>query len=292
MATSDPDAFSPAESTPQFSFNGVMNSNDRHGADTQLPPQFIASAQSPVENQSDPTLSPTQSKLHPLPSKPAYISSPPPNVTHSTSAQPKPRIVGGFEVDDDPEDEEEAQDEKDELDVYDPSAGLDFDTPTPADVPSNHIPNPLDRISQSPEQEIGITPAPVQATGSPTDADFSSSTPAPGANVDLHAPRGTTATPSHPAPDPPHHISPPRPQVNGSFASGLSKSRLAHDVVGILEDRIKDDLRGDTDAYLELIDEFKTRNKQEEVRRVYEDYLKVFPFAVRAICLHPSIRQY
>jgi cleavage stimulation factor subunit 3 len=51
--------------------------------------------------------------------------------------------------------------------------------------------------------------------------------------------------------------------------------------VGILEDRIKDDPRGDIDAYLELIDEFKTRNKQEEVRRVYEDYLKVFPFAVR-----------
>ncbi|KIX10262.1 uncharacterized protein Z518_01343 [Rhinocladiella mackenziei CBS 650.93] len=195
----------------------------------------------------------------------------------STTSVPPPsqaqaRIVGGFEVDDDPEDEEGTPDGKDEGDVYDPSIGLDFDAPTPA--PSN----PLDRTFQSPEQENGIAPVPVQATGSP--ADISSSTLPAGAD----APRAATATPSQTAPDAPAQPSPPRSHVNGSVAPGLPKSRLAHDVVGILEDRIKDDPRGDTAAYLELIDELKSRNKQDDVRRVYEQYLAVFPLAAEQWC--------
>jgi len=71
--------------------------------------------------------------------------------------------------------------------------------------------------------------------------------------------------------------------VNGSVAPALPKSRLAHDVVGILEDRIKEDPRGDMSAYLELIDELKSRNKQDEVRQAYEQYLSVFPMAVRVL---------
>ena len=82
------------------------------------------------------------------------------------------------------------------------------------------------------------------------------------------------------APNGPAQVSPPRSSVNGSVAPALPKSRLAHDVVGILEDRIKDDPRGDTSAYIELIEEFKSRNKTEDVRRIYNQYLDVFPAAV------------
>ena len=283
MATPEQEVFSPSEGAAQSSFFDGMVTGSEQPAIAQFPPSFPTTEQSPDDNQDDPTLSPIHSKLHRLPAKPTNKLTSQPAMTQSISAQPRPRILGGFEVDDDPEDEEEAQDEKDDLDVYDPSVNLDFDTPTPADAPSNQIPNSLDRTSQSPEQEIGITPAPVQATGSPANADFVPSTPALGASADMHAPRAATATPSYTVPDLPTQTSPPRPHVNASLAPGLPKSRLAHDVVGILEDRIKDDPRGDIDAYLELIDEFKTRNKQEEVRRVYEDYLKVFPFAVRAL---------
>jgi cleavage stimulation factor subunit 3 len=286
MATPDREALSPSESVAQSSFsNDTVTASEQLRASTQFLPPFSGSEQSPVgiDIQQDPILSQMQSNLHPLPAKPFNNSASQSTMIQPLPAQPKPRIVGGFEVDDDPEDEEEAQDEKDEADVYDPSVGLDFDVPTPADTSSNQILNSLDRTSQSPEQEIGITPAPVQATGSPADADLSSPTPALGASTDLHAPRAATAAPSHTVPDLPTQTSPPRPHVNGSLAPGLPKSRLAHDVVGILEDRIKDDPRGDTDAYLELIDEFKTRNKQEEVRRVYEDYIKIFPFAVRTL---------
>lgn len=59
-----------------------------------------------------------------------------------------------------------------------------------------------------------------------------------------------------------------------------SRGRLPHDRVGILEDRIHADPRGDTDAWLELINEHRTRNKLDSAREVYERFFKVFPSAV------------
>ena len=65
-------------------------------------------------------------------------------------------------------------------------------------------------------------------------------------------------------------------------SAGVStpKARLPHDKIGMLEDRIKDDLRGDVDAWLNLIDEHKKRGKLEDARNVYERFFAVFPFAV------------
>lgn len=58
------------------------------------------------------------------------------------------------------------------------------------------------------------------------------------------------------------------------------KGRLPHDILGQLEDRVKEDPRGDLDAWLSLIDEHKKRGKLETARSVYERCLAVFPFAV------------
>ncbi|CAD6501343.1 BgTH12-01595 [Blumeria graminis f. sp. triticale] len=57
------------------------------------------------------------------------------------------------------------------------------------------------------------------------------------------------------------------------------KARLPNDRTGILEDRIKEDTRGDLDAWLELIKEHRSRNKLDEARSVYERFFKVFPQA-------------
>ncbi|EGE01527.1 mRNA 3'-end-processing protein rna14 [Trichophyton equinum CBS 127.97] len=62
-------------------------------------------------------------------------------------------------------------------------------------------------------------------------------------------------------------------------AAASSRTRLPHDRVGILEDRIKADPRGDTDAWLELISEHRSRNKLDSARQVYERFFKVFPSA-------------
>ncbi|KAJ9632804.1 mRNA 3'-end-processing protein rna14 [Knufia peltigerae] len=284
--SSDQEHLSPSATVEQAGLGSAIVG----AAEAESTVQASSSEQIPVDNLSDPILSPTQSSIHPLPMKSvSQVSSQAatPKMAESMTpvppqAQSKPRIVGGFEVDDDEEEGEEAeQDDEDDADVYDPAVGLDFDALTPAAdtaVPSN----PLDRSSQSPEQENGITPAPVQAAGSLT--DISSSTLPPSGD----APRAATATPAQtvPATQAPVQPSPPRSHVNGTVSAALPKSRLAHDVIGILEDRIKDDPRGDTAAYLELIDELKSRNKQDDVRRIYEQYLTVFPLAAEQWCAY------
>jgi len=72
------------------------------------------------------------------------------------------------------------------------------------------------------------------------------------------------------------------------------RARLPHDKIGILEDRIKEDPRGDMNAWLNLLDEHKKRGKFDDARTVYERFFEVFPSAVGPIfCyMHFSIGVY
>jgi cleavage stimulation factor subunit 3 len=67
------------------------------------------------------------------------------------------------------------------------------------------------------------------------------------------------------------------------------KARLPHDRIGILEDRIKEDEKGDTDAWLGLIGEYRKRGKLDEARRVYDRFFAVFPSAVGVPCCFSAI---
>ncbi|KAI0878295.1 hypothetical protein GGS24DRAFT_508742 [Hypoxylon argillaceum] len=58
-----------------------------------------------------------------------------------------------------------------------------------------------------------------------------------------------------------------------------TKLRLPTDVVGMLEDRIKEDPKGDTEAWFALIEEQKRRHKIEDTRNTYERFLEIFPQA-------------
>ena len=58
------------------------------------------------------------------------------------------------------------------------------------------------------------------------------------------------------------------------------KARLPHDRVGILEDRIQADPRGDHDAWLSIISEHRQRGKLGDARKAYERFFEVFPAAV------------
>ncbi|KAL6721014.1 mRNA 3'-end-processing protein rna14 [Lecanora helva] len=66
------------------------------------------------------------------------------------------------------------------------------------------------------------------------------------------------------------------PQTPGTPAP---RSRLPNDTIGILEDRIKEDPRGDLQAWLSLVEEHKKRGKKDEARKVYERFISVFPAA-------------
>ena len=83
----------------------------------------------------------------------------------------------------------------------------------------------------------------------------------------LPAPTATNANASKSAQPPTPNIPAPR-------------ARLPHDTIGILEDRIKEDPRGDLQAWLHLINEHKKRGKIDDACNVYERFLAIFPSAV------------
>ncbi|QSZ31112.1 hypothetical protein DSL72_000675 [Monilinia vaccinii-corymbosi] len=67
--------------------------------------------------------------------------------------------------------------------------------------------------------------------------------------------------------------------VGTEQSTSVPRARLPHDKLGMLEDRVKEDPRGDMEAWLALIGEHRKRNKLDDARVVYERFLKVFPHA-------------
>ncbi|KAI0394408.1 hypothetical protein F5Y17DRAFT_427764 [Xylariaceae sp. FL0594] len=83
-------------------------------------------------------------------------------------------------------------------------------------------------------------------------------------------------TPAFPTPQTTNgSSSTPAPPVGGPNP----KARLPADIVGILEDRVKDDPKGDTEAWFALIEEQKRRHRIEDTRNTYERFLAIFPQA-------------
>ena len=70
------------------------------------------------------------------------------------------------------------------------------------------------------------------------------------------------------------------PAMSAKPLPAIQKARLPNDLVGILEDRIKVDPKGDIDAWLSLIKEFERRGKLEDARKAYQRFLEAFPLAV------------
>jgi cleavage stimulation factor subunit 3 len=71
--------------------------------------------------------------------------------------------------------------------------------------------------------------------------------------------------------------------------ASLPKARLPQDRVGILEDRIAEDPRGDIEAWLNLIEDHRRRHKIDDARALYNRFFKVFPTAVSHFMLFPII---
>jgi cleavage stimulation factor subunit 3 len=193
--------------------------------------------------------------------------------TSRASAQPQPRLKGGFVMED--EDEEVEEDEAKDGDVYDSADGME--APNSAAAP--HHQNSIDS-TDSPHLPIqGAFQASKKASNVPDGAPDVVPSPTAVQNGDA-LPRDSTAIPAQYLPSIQVKIA----QTHSNAAtptSALPKARLAHDTIGILEDRIKEDPRGDIDAWLSLLGELRSRNKKDEVRRVYDRFFKEFPLAVR-----------
>lgn len=194
----------------------------------------------------------------------------------STSAPSKARTIGGFVIDEEEEDNENGDDQGDA--EYEPPAVLGeegekntpvsmFQAPAPgnANQATSTLHVPVHGVEQTPEisDDASIHPRAASATLS---KDAASSVP----DRESYA-----AQPPQPALD-----SGNRGPALKSVEESTPNSRLPHDRVGILEDRIREDPRGDISAWLELIDEHRNRNRLDAARDAFERFLKIFPAAV------------
>lgn len=167
----------------------------------------------------------------------------------SRSSNRKPKTVGGFVADDSDDSEDEGS-----------TSGQASALQVPAAVTSNRTvsPSPL----QNSVTQEDLKNIPEDQVDQDMEAQSSDSLPTNPSGVE-QAPVPTQTT-----------------QVLNTAAPAQAKARLPHDTTGILEDRIKEDPRGDLDAWMSLIAEHRGRHKFVEARAVYEKFLALFPHAV------------
>lgn len=207
-----------------------------------------------------------------------------PNVAEQTA---KPKTVGGF-IQEDSDDEEDATPAPSQLNgTRGAQSGLGaIATSEAQDLSLGSEPTP-DAASFAP-QNNGLTGSTTVATS--TTASFSapvssvtSDIPVPAVQVSTaSAEQGNILSPSVQPSAAPTPI--PKP-TDGAGTSQTVQSaplahRLPHDKVGQLEDRIKDDPKADTDAWMTLIAHYKEKDQPDNARKVYERFLAVFPSAV------------
>ena len=193
--------------------------------------------------------------------------------TNGTTPPRQPKTIGGFIDDDEEEDDEE----------YDPVANVQ-------EVEVKAAVNVDRGISSTPQQSVPQSPAsavPSQASSQvaqtqehiiPSDTVPSTDAPLPPATPQAVGDGNGDQTPVNvpTAPDPSAQVQ----AVPEAEATSLPNARLPHDRIGMLEDRLKDDPRGDVDAWLQLMSEHKKRNKLNEARTLYDRFFVVFPHAV------------
>ena len=99
------------------------------------------------------------------------------------------------------------------------------------------------------------------------DEDDATPQPRTDSQPQLQPPQPTGSSTSTPAPAP-------------GESSSAAPPVAGIDPVTLLEARIKEDPRGDIDAWLNLMADYKRRSNLDELRKVYHRFLEVFPQAV------------
>lgn len=214
---------------------------------------------------------------------------PPPTVASAdVSAAPtpskRPRTVGGFVDESEDEDEEPTVQPDAAITTLLNAAGAAGAAETPqrsfTNTPNNTLPNPDVQLHSAQDQGAASFSASIAVNE-----------PAP--SIASTLPNGSTLIPDATKSSAPevlpvvsarHSAAPPTPAPTiAPSSSSLPKARLPQDRVGILEDRIAEDPRGDIEAWLSLIEEHRRRHKHDDARAVFERFLKLIPTAVSSI---------
>ncbi|KAF1839788.1 hypothetical protein BDW02DRAFT_563836 [Decorospora gaudefroyi] len=235
-------------------------------ATSYSPPSGHSASMQPESAANSPPAADTDGEngLKPQPTQPSADTSAAPTPSK------RPRTVGGFV--DESEDEEEAPA------VQPPEASATLrasgatESPQPffTNTSNNTLPNPDVQLHSAQDQ----APASISASVAVNE---------PALSVASH-PNGSTPVPDATKPGAPdvmtlsaRQSAAPATPAPAPASAMLPKARLPQDRVGILEDRIAEDPRGDIEAWLSLIEEHRRRHKHDEARAVFERFLKVFP---------------
>jgi cleavage stimulation factor subunit 3 len=212
-------------------------------------------------------------------------SSAAPNVAEQTT---KPKTVGGFILEES-DDEEDATPAPSQLNgTRGAQSGLGaIATSEAQDLSLGSEPTP-DVAASFAQQNNGL----MGSTTSATSTTASISAPVSSVTSDIPVPAVQVST----APAEQGNVFSPSVQPSAAptpipkSADGMGTSqtvqsaslahRLPHDKVGQLEDRIKDDPKADTDAWMTLIAHYKEKDQPDNARKVYDRFLAVFPSAV------------
>ncbi|KAF2685690.1 Suf-domain-containing protein [Lentithecium fluviatile CBS 122367] len=194
---------------------------------------------------------------------------PPPADAAAQSPSKKVRLRGGF-VD------ESSEDEEGDVSIPQASSALLNASGAPE--------SPQRSVTLSPNNTHAQQTMPSSSAHDQAVPGVSSSVAVPEISSAASAPSGGTPVPDATKTAPPSHpnVASARQSDAGPaipVSASLPKARLPQDRVGLLEDRIADDPRGDIEAWLGLIEEHRRRHKHEEARAVFERFLQVFPSA-------------
>jgi len=218
--------------------------------------------------------------------------------TSTTERVSKPKTAAGFIIED--ESDEEKEDAASPPPQQDGAEGAQSGLGSVAvshasqDVSLGSEPTQDSAAAQTAQDSFNGSPAAasVPAVSDPTDPSIA--VPAPATSLPVQQDEGKTAF-LQVATGATLPSATPKPNVNGatpplirSVPSSSAPQRLPHDKVGRLEDRIKDDPKADTSAWLELIQHYRDKHQVDNVRRVYERMQDVFPTAVctrTAVCI-------
>lgn len=289
---------------------GAISSNDYdYDPSKTLQDEYSASLtdskQSENVSSNDPSPSdsnpPQQTSFPPeiIPNQPAgdtVTSHTPPQSESRTPAsapQPKAKTIGGFVVDDEDEDGDEDANKGGDEDYEPPSLlGVEGDVDTTVNISQQPVSGNTNQSTSTPDVSLqGTAQESANAQNVPNNSYLpSAAAPPVSFNEAPTVPDQNLYATQALQPDSAQPSAAPTPTPESPSAP---KGRLPHDRVGILEDRIQEDPRGDIPAWLDLINEHKARSRIDNTREVYERFLKVFPSAVRIVlCLVLLTEQY
>ncbi|KAH7095245.1 hypothetical protein FB567DRAFT_543590 [Paraphoma chrysanthemicola] len=198
-------------------------------------------------------------------------------VSAEVSAAPtpskQPRTRGGF-VD-------ESEDEEEEPVAQPKTAASALLSATgPAESPQRSFSNTPNNTVPTPD--VQLHSAQDQGPSSLLSASVAVNESAP--SLASSVPNGSTPVPDATKPGAPDFLNIASGRQSAAVtpvptSTALPKARLPQDRIGILEDRIAEDPRGDIEAWLSLIEEHRRRHKTDDARAVFERFFKIFPTA-------------